>query len=103
MTAATAAPTGRTAPLTITIADGVLTIALGVETLKTALEGTDTFNDGSNDYVVAEPDVFAAAVVEQLQDEDEIGGTAVHRMLDAAAHAAIEDGCEGIETEEMGQ
>ena len=50
-----------------------------------------------SDAEITDETVFAQAICDALEDEEEDGSTPVHRLLDAAADSAIEQGCEGIE------
>ena len=87
----------RDAPLRCVIEDNQLVIRIGVATLVYAVNVglNDEYPEGQEPQVTDE-DVFAAAILEQLEREDDEGTTCVHILLDEAAKAAIEDGCEGV-------
>lgn len=76
------------------ISDDVLIITIGVSNLVTAvLAGPHLDGD---DPVAVDVDIFAAEILAELLREEEDGTTPIHRMLDAAAVEAIEQGAEGI-------
>lgn len=90
--------------LRVRVASGrTLVISIGIETLAHAIRlapSLETFDEASGEFRgprVTDPKVFAEEVVRALVHEDAEGTTRVHRMLDAAALAAFEDGAEGIE------
>ena len=51
---------------------------------------------GNHSYRVTDKHVFAQEVVFELNRESENGGTPVHKVLDAACFAALEQGAEGV-------
>lgn len=90
--------------LEISIAEDELIIRVGISTLCNAIRlcpYIDNFvmdHDGDESSVVINNELlFAKAIVAALEEEEEDGSTLVHRMLDTAAEAAIDDGCEGID------
>lgn len=98
----------KDAELSVKIENDELVIRVGISTLCTAVRQCPVV-----DYAVMEADgdecaveitdeaVFAKAILDALNDEEEDGSTRVHRMLDSAANEAIEHGCEGIEFHEI--
>lgn len=81
--------------LKVELTGGLLTISIGVSLLVHAV----THGPGLEQYgasTVTDEDGFAREIVEAMQREEEDGTNAVHRMLDAAAIEAIEDGAEHI-------
>ena len=48
-------------------------------------------------FKVTDPVLFAPELIRALNDEDEEGTTPIHRLFDAAAIAAFEQGAEGAE------
>lgn len=93
--------------LIVNIENDELVIRVGISTLCKAVRQCQVIDyavmeaDG-DEYVVEITDetVFANAILDALNDEEEDGSTPVHRLLDAAANEAIEQGCEGIEFHE---
>lgn len=90
--------------LSVKIARGVLRIEIGVTTLKKVAENHPKYWQPTIDktaIVVSDPALFAAEVLRALQDEDEEGTTAVHRLFDAAISAVSESGGEGLDVDAM--
>lgn len=92
-------------PLTVGIEEQQLVIRIGFDVLAHAIRYAPSLShfDGTVSDDVLEPtitdaDTFFKELVIALNSEEEDGTTPVHRMLDAAALAAIESGAEGIET-----
>jgi hypothetical protein len=48
-------------------------------------------------FKVTDPDAFAKDLVIELNNENEIGTTCIHKMFDAAIEEAINQGAFGIE------
>lgn len=88
----------RKAELTMAITGGKLVISIGIDALAVAVEGNPLLEQGENfdGPKVTNPDRFAAEMLRALQAEDEQGTNAIHRVLDEASLAAVEDGAEGI-------
>ncbi len=88
----------RKADLAMEIIGGKLVISIGVEALAIAVEGNPMLEEGidGDGPKVTDPDRFATELLHALQDEDEQGTNAVHRVIDEAALAAVESGAEGI-------
>jgi hypothetical protein len=84
-------------PLEVEIRGGELSITIGLGTLCYAVQQCPSWGSRLADFKVTDEEAFAQAVLHQLTREDEIGTTAVHKMLDAAAEEAIEQGAEGVE------
>jgi hypothetical protein len=86
--------------LKVEIKNNTLIISIGVSTLAKAIKiGSGLFEDEDIDgkFKIVNENKFAKSILSELQDEDEIGTTLVHTMLDKAGENAIENGCEGIE------
>lgn len=93
--------------LSVKIENEELVIRVGISTLCTAVRQCQAIDyavmeaDGDESAVeITDEAVFAQAILDALNDEEEDGSTPVHRLLDAAANEAIEQGCEGIEFHE---
>lgn len=82
--------------IAVKVEGDVLTISIGVGLLAFAVQSPD-ISDWPHDFYVSDPATFAKAVARCLEDEEEDGTTPVHQMLDAAAVAALENGCDGVE------
>ena len=94
----------KNAGLEVKIENEELVIRVGISTLCKAVRQCPSISDAvmeadCDESVVEITDetVFAQAICDALEDEEEDGSTPVHRLLDAAADSAIEQGCEGIE------
>jgi len=90
--------------LSVNIVDDELVIRVGISTLCTAVRQCEVIDhavmdadDDESAVEITDEAVFAQAIRDALKDEEEDGSTPVHRLLDAAANEAIEQGCEGIE------
>ena len=93
--------------LEVKIENEELVIRVGISTLCTAVRQCQVIDhavmdaDGDEGAVeITDEAVFAKEILHALEQEEEDGSTPVHRMLDAAANWAIEQGCEGIEFHE---
>ena len=82
--------------LKVEIVDDRLVISVGVGLAAFAVQTPDA-TDWPDDYYISDPAVFATEIVRALEDEEEDGTTLVHRMLDAAAVTALENGALGAE------
>ena len=71
-------------------------ISIGVELLAFAVSHTPEFED----IEITNTTVFVDEIVNYLMIEEEDGTTGLHRAFDAAALAAVENGCDGIEYED---
>ena len=80
---------------------GVIVIRLPVKNLPLVLQATPGVGDGQPWYTVTDAEAFSKDLLHELNREDEIGCTRVHRMFDAAILEAIEQGAEGIEDAPM--
>lgn len=52
---------------------------------------------GEGEFIVTDIKVFAQDLVNEINSEDETGGTLFTRMIDEAKSRAIENGAEGVE------
>lgn len=93
--------------LSVKIEDEELVIRVGISILCKAVRQCQVIDyavmeaDGDESVVeITDEAVFANAILDALNEEEEDGSTPVHRMFDAAANEAIEQGCEGIEFHE---
>lgn len=71
-------------------------IRVPIANIGAALEGAWASGCQDGRYRLTNPEVFADALVHELNKEDEIGTTAVHKMLDAGMYGAIDQGAEGV-------
>jgi len=81
-------------PLSVRVEDDVLTIRIGIGLLAYATQQADSW---AEDWCVIDLAKFAADVARELEADDEDGTTPVHRMIDAAADRATDNGCLGID------
>ena len=89
-------------PLRCEIKDGAIRIVVGMRTLRFAAENHPDFWDGESDsrtpnLKITDEAVFMKEICRKINDEDEIGGTMLTRMLDAAISEAVCDGCFGVD------
>lgn len=90
-------------PLEVECGGGELRITIGISTLCFAVTRGDAWgNHGLTAFKVTDEEAFAEGILRELRREDETGATMVHRMLDAAAKQAVEQGSEGIEEQHDG-
>lgn len=80
--------------VTIEVKDGFLTIRVGVNLLCHAVQYAEYGWD--DEYKIEDKEVFAKDMAVALLSEEEDGTTPVHRIFDAAAADAIENGSEGV-------
>lgn len=85
----------RNQQLQVEIKDGRMEITIGVDLLCFAIEHGPI---GAG-LTITDNDVFSGEIRSQLLIEEEDGSTPVHRMLDAAASEACEQGAYGCECE----
>ena len=85
----------RNQPLQVEIKEGRLEITIGIDLLCFAVE----HGSGMEWLTVTDKDVFAKEILSALRSEEEDGSTPVHRMFDAAATEACEQGADGCECE----
>jgi len=83
--------------LKVEIVDDRLVISIGVGLLAFAVQAASDVSGWSDEFYIYDPAKFADEVARQLQSEEEDGTTPVHRLLDAAALEALEQGADGIE------
>jgi hypothetical protein len=93
---------GANQGLDVSIIGDRLVISVGINCISNALELGPEFESydevrGVFSYPkVTDPVIFARELAIELERESEDGTTRVHRMFDAAAKEAIEQGAEGI-------
>lgn len=83
--------------LKVEVVDDRLVISIGIGLLAFAVQASSDASGWPEDWYVSDPAAFAAEVARQLENEEEDGTTPVHRMLDAAALEALEQGADGVE------
>lgn len=81
--------------LKIAVIDGVLSISIGVDALKTSIESGELDVSTSGVFVITRLDAFVVDLVSELNSESASGATVVHKMLDMAALASLENGGAG--------
>jgi len=79
------------------IAGGVIQIRIPVDYLPVIVDGAWAAGGMNTRWLVTDAKTFAQGVCTALNQEDEVGTTAIHRMFDKAFLEAIEQGTEGIE------
>lgn len=89
-------------PLGVHVGNGLLLIVVGVETLAEASEQVFTqWSDGVGEYVLTQKVInaeqFAKDVASELQVEDEVGTTDLHRLFDGAMANAVNNGSDAVE------
>lgn len=89
----------RDAKLKTEIQNGQLIISIGIDTLCEAISVGRNY--GMNEIVITDNDIFAAEILQELNDESEDGSTAVHGLLDDAATRAIDNGAEGADYDDV--
>lgn len=77
-----------------------IVIRVPIPALPMIVEGAWATNNWDTRWKVTDPEAFAKEIVHTLNQEDERGTTAIHRMFDRAIVAAVEDGAEGIDEHE---
>lgn len=90
-------------PLKCAMVEGVILIKVGKHVLMFAAQNHEAFWDPETDAYgikITDPDLFAEAVVDALNEEDEDGSTPLTRLLDKAIEHAVDQGCEGIEIQD---
>lgn len=85
----------RNQALTVEIVDGRLVVSIGIDALMTAVRGGDDWDD--DQYVITDPEDFAASIARGLEDEQEDGTTDIHLAIDKAVTWAIESAEPGVE------
>lgn len=87
--------------LTVGVSRGAIFIRLPLSILPVVFQGAPFNERGSGSCEprsrVTDVKAFAAAVVEELDREEENGATLVHHLFDRAMEEAVENGCEGID------
>lgn len=79
--------------LKVEVEADLLKISIGVDLLCHAV----THGPGMmSEAEVTDRDAFVRAIVDELLRDEEDGTTPVHRMFDAAAEEAVEQGAEGV-------
>jgi len=92
------APAGENQSAIARIKGDEIIITVSIANLQSALLGAWA-NGAMEPYRIDDPRAFAKAMCHALNDENEIGDTPIHHMLDAAMLSAIENG-EGEEIDE---
>lgn len=82
--------------LEVKIVNGALQITIGIGILCHAVQAGES-TGWPDDWHIEDIPTFASEIVRELRHEEEDGTTPVHRMLDAAANSALEDGAGGID------
>lgn len=85
----------REQELTIEIVGGRLVVSIGIDALMVAALGGDGWHD--DEFVITDPDTFAASIARGLEDEEEDGTTGIHLAIDKAVSWAIEMGEPGLD------
>lgn len=80
--------------------DGAIVIRVPVDVLPSVVEGAWAAGGVELRLKVTDPALFARGLISELNEEDEIGTTIVHRMFDVAIAKAYGGGAEGIEPHE---
>jgi hypothetical protein len=70
-----------------------IVVELPIRSLKVITRG----GPYGNEIKITDSKIFAKELVRTLNDEEEDGTTAIHRMIDSAIFKAYENGAEGIE------
>lgn len=82
------------------IEDGHIVIRVAIEALPMVVEGSWAAGGMDTRFKVTNAEEFAADLVSELNREDDIGTTRIHKMFDAAIDEAINQGAFGIEEHE---
>lgn len=82
------------------IEDGCIVIRVPVQNLPAVVEGSWAAGGMDTRFKVTDPDAFAKDLVIELNQENDIGTTRIHKMFDRAIEEAINQGAEGIEEHE---
>lgn len=77
----------RNRHLTVKVIGDQLVISIGVSTLAFAVQRADDWTGA-----ITNDKGFAKDLARELEEEDEVGQTTVHRILDEAANRAVEGG-----------
>lgn len=80
---------------------GVIVIRLPIENLPVVLQATPNIGEGEPWFKITDIEAFAKDLLYELNQEDEIGNTRVHRMFDEAILEAINQGADGVEDAPM--
>lgn len=94
----------RNIPLRCNVVERVLTIEIGIDTLKFAAENCPKFWNGAADVhtlKITDADTFAEDIQRALTAEEEDGSTPLNLLLDEMIEAAVDDGSEAIDYDEM--
>jgi hypothetical protein len=79
------------------IRGGVIVISVPVENLPAVVEGSWAAGGMEKRYTVTDAEDFAKDLVRELNREDEIGTTPIHRLFDRSIEEAIGQGAFGVE------
>lgn len=82
--------------LSVQVVGGRLVISIGINTLGHSATLSDDILDTFGQPKITDARVFAEAVAEEMEHEDDVGHSGLTRLLDQCTFAAIESGCEGV-------
>jgi len=82
------------------IENGCIVIRVPIRNLPAVVEGSWAAGGMDTRFKVTDPDAFAKDLVIELNQEDVIGMTRIHKMFDRAIEEAINQGADGIEEHE---
>ena len=83
--------------LTVALDNDAIVIRLPLAGIPAAAEGSWAAQGMDLRLKITDVALFAAAVVQELEREEEDGTTPVHRLFDKAFEEAAEQGSEGVE------
>ena len=75
----------------------VIRVPIGAIATAAVVSFDEAFGFEQHDFRITDAAVFAPAMVDALNDEEEDGTTPIDKLLDAAVIAAMEAGAEGAE------
>lgn len=82
------------------IEGGAIVIRVPIANLQAIMDGGFACAAYAQRWKVRNPDLFAKEIADELNDEDEEGSTAVHKLFDSAINQAIERGAQWVEEHE---
>jgi hypothetical protein len=95
-------------PLSVSVENGELRIVIGVNTLASAVSYSDwanPYDEKRQDYIrtfaITDAERFTQDVVHAMQREKEDGSTPLSDFLDAMTEAAVDDGSEVCEYDQI--
>jgi len=77
-----------------------IVIRCRIDALPSVVEGAWAAGGLETRLKITDPAAFAKDVVSEMNQEDEIGTTPVHRLFDKAIKLAFDRGAEGVEEHE---